>query len=361
MRGYNASTAALTAQTIKQAPAKSIGDSVRVLVSPSSANVTADAITGVLDLSTAFTRIDVLVNGGVDTDTWEFDIISLNGITGSFGTGADRNKFSVTGFATEDTVLGRVEILVYKPNYTNQTVTFTLSKSYKVVEALGTVIVEGSNLGGLTNTPAAPTLTASCKFTTAYLWWTRQPNLTGTLSHRIFRAPVDTGVYELIATVPTFSYEDSDLVLNGTPDEPASKDYKYKIVAVVAGTPDKVSLDSNEVTITANPIPEGALAVGSVTAVKIDVENLSAITADLGDVTAGRLYTMGDDPDNPTESFVDLLNGSMRMGSSTVGISYDGVNKTFDIRGVEMELTDSKLATYAGVGDDRHVLEQVGV
>ena len=99
------------------------------------------------------------------------------------------------------------------------------------------------------------------------------------------------------------------------------------------------------------------ITAGTISANKIDVTNLAALTADLGDVTAGSLKG-GNIPDandapgtNEAGAFFDLGAGKFLLGNQTKYIWWNGANLT--LNGVT--ISDSTLGNVEGVATEDYV------
>lgn len=159
----------------------------------------------------------------------------------------------------------------------------------------------GYDEGGGTTTPDVPVLLAQCMFITAYLVWSRQANLTGTIAHRVYRADAVDGPWTFIAEVPGYAYEDPNLALDGTASDPVAKAYWYRISRIVNGSE---GVPSAPVAILASPVPEGAIATGSVSTPKLQAEAVTAIKIKVQDLAA---YTAFVDALTANEGFIDAL------------------------------------------------------
>lgn len=89
------------------------------------------------DLTLANTRMSIYRDGLDVSNGWSYSA-SITGVTGSFGTGADKNLFTVTGFSSNDTTIGYVTITATRSGWTNQILTFTITKN--VIADIGTAV-----------------------------------------------------------------------------------------------------------------------------------------------------------------------------------------------------------------------------
>jgi len=147
-------------------------------------------------------------------------------------------------------------------------------------------VLNGKEGEGWTIAPEAPVLVGSCMFTSAYLSWSKQENLTGRVTTRVYRALDLAGPWNIIRVEPGQAFADRDLALNGTAEAPTSKDYHYRVTRMVNGLTE--SPPSNTITLTARPIPAAVIEAGAITAAKIDVDSLFAIQIEL--LAGGSIY-----------------------------------------------------------------------
>lgn len=118
---------AISSQTFKEAPLTLPNSGTVLNLSPQSVSVPANFDGSGADLSGATTLLNIFL-GSIDiTNTFTLGV-ELTGITGSFGAGADFNKFSVTGFTSDATLLGTAKLTATKGS-TTYSVLFSVSKA----------------------------------------------------------------------------------------------------------------------------------------------------------------------------------------------------------------------------------------
>jgi hypothetical protein len=121
LRGYSADTGVLSSQTVNEVTTVKPQEIITIQITPSNISVSANNDGSSPDLTNAY--FDVYVNRGSldDTDGWDFSA-STSGITGSFGTGATRNRFIVSGFTLGSTMNGTVTITASRAGFAPRSV-----------------------------------------------------------------------------------------------------------------------------------------------------------------------------------------------------------------------------------------------
>lgn len=117
----------ISSQTFREAPLALPNTGVSVSLSPQSVSVPANFDGSSPDLTDAVTHINILLGSLDITNTYTLGV-ELTGITGSFGTGADFNKFMVTGFTSDATLVGTAKITATKGS-TVYSVLFSVAKA----------------------------------------------------------------------------------------------------------------------------------------------------------------------------------------------------------------------------------------
>jgi len=130
IRSYAADIAAvnITSQTVSSAPLyMNLSDIVSSSLTPPNVQVKAALDGSSPDLTLAYTYMKIL-QGTMDMSPYWTYSATVSGVTGGFGTGANVNKYTVTGFVSDATTYGSVVITASRSGFNSQTQTFLLNK-----------------------------------------------------------------------------------------------------------------------------------------------------------------------------------------------------------------------------------------
>jgi hypothetical protein len=127
VRAYSEDMGTLTAQTFSANPVAPVPEVIAISVAQSDINVSANVDGSSPILTNAYFDVSILRDGVDDTPGWSITV-SVNGISGSFGTGEFANRWTVSAFASDATLTGSVQFTASRAGFADRIALRRVSK-----------------------------------------------------------------------------------------------------------------------------------------------------------------------------------------------------------------------------------------
>ena len=144
-RAHSADTGTITNQYIGTGTKLAVQETISSQIYPTNTSVSANIDGSNPDLINAYTDFYIYLGQNNVTYDWTYSAVTV-GVTGSFGTGGYKNRYTVSGFDSNATKHGTVTITASRNGFSPQVYTYTVDKIYQS-DAASTVDVNTISSG----------------------------------------------------------------------------------------------------------------------------------------------------------------------------------------------------------------------